>query len=103
MLTPTPRSLSTLGKAIFSLMGELIEFGVVMLVVMSGFVLSFYCILRDNLTFAEVRVSTASERALGEVFCLLRMYCLLSHVECATHCCARGEGVTCANEVAWTV
>ena len=68
LISPTPSS-STLAKGIFSLMGELIKFGVVMIVVMGGFVLSFYSILRDSLTYGQVRVSTAST---GQAFCLLR-------------------------------
>lgn len=40
--------------------GELVKFGLVMLVVMGGFVVSFYTLLRGSLTYTEVRVSIYS-------------------------------------------
>lgn len=46
---------STLDKVLFSMTGELVKFGVVMLVVMSGFVVSFYSIFQHNVTFGMVR------------------------------------------------
>lgn len=35
--------------------GELVKFGAVMLVVMGGFVMSFYSLLKDTMTYGEVR------------------------------------------------
>lgn len=39
--------------------GELVKFGVVMLVVMGGFVMSFYSLLRETMTYGEVRARDA--------------------------------------------
>eukprot|EP00904_Undaria_pinnatifida_P012811 jgi/Undpi1/8660/HiC_scaffold_25.g11125.m1 len=41
-------------QVIFSMTGELVKFGAVMLVVMGGFVMSFYSLLKDTMTYGEV-------------------------------------------------
>lgn len=51
---------STLGKVLFSMTGELVKFGVVMLVVMGGFVVSFHSIFQHNVTFGQVRCKCCS-------------------------------------------
>lgn len=51
---PRPPSPTLFAKVIFAMTGELVKFGVVMLVVMSGFVMSFYSLFRDTDTYGEV-------------------------------------------------
>lgn len=55
-----PPSSSTLGKVLFSMTGELVKFGAVMLVVMSGFAMSFLSLYRPNLTFGKVMCKRCS-------------------------------------------
>ena len=55
VLIPTPPLPSTLRKVIFAMTGELVKFGVVMLVVMGGFVMSFYSLFKRHMSYGEVR------------------------------------------------
>ena len=71
---PTPPLPSTLRKVIFAMTGELVKFGVVMLVVMGGFVMAFYSLLRQTMSYGEVRVSITSRYVFGKVLCFSRKY-----------------------------
>lgn len=58
---------SPLGKVLFSMTGELVKFGVVMLVVMAGFVVSFFSIFHRNVTFGKVRLKLWLPSVCGDV------------------------------------